>query len=1054
MPVLRFSPFILLVASLHAAPVDFARDVQPLFAEHCLECHGPDDSKGGLVLTSRELALKALKSGAHGIVPGKPDESEMIARLTSDDPEEQMPPPKHRAKHPVKARDIEVLRQWIAEGAKFVSHWAYTPVTRPKLPSPASAQFSVLSAQPSSHPVDLFVRAKLAEKGVSPSPEADPITLIRRAAYDLHGLPPTPEEVDAFVAEIKKLSTQHSALSTSSVITQAYETLLDRLLASERFGERWGRHWLDMARYADSDGYEKDRPRPDAWRFRDWVIRAINDDLPFDQFTIEQLAGDLLPDASPEQIVATAFNRQTLTNTEGGTDQEQFRIEACMDRTETLGTVWLGLTVGCARCHTHKYDQITQKEYYQLFAYFNNGDEVNRQVPTTPEAWNEYEKKNGDAVKRLIPLRKALDAAKAELPVKLPEWEKGIKERLTKAAEAKAVQKFEPLLISNAKALSAKLQKQPDGSFLAQNKMPKTDSYTLEISDHAKPITALQIEVLPDDSLPGKGPGYNKGGNFVLTKLTATLQHGKTTQELILHSPKADFEQKTFTADKTLDADDQTGWAVSGATGKKHTLTLQLADPVILQPNDKLTLRLDQNYKQLGHTIGRFRILAASEETEDSIVPEAIRKILSEEPKRRNPVVILPLWEWMAKVDPEVVAADRVLKEAEAKLPKQPVMDVRVIGQRVSNPRKTNLLHRGDFLQPADEVVPAALGILPPVKGSTRLDLARWLVSKNNPLTPRVTVNHFWNRLFGEGLVRTVADFGVRGEPPTHPELLDWLADEFMKQGWSRKKILKTIMMSATYRQSSAQSSVLSSLKIEHSALSTKHFHSPKEIALIQEIDPRNTLLWRQNRLRVDGEVVRDLYLAASGLLSTKIGGPSVFPPIPDGIDALSYAGNFKWTTSKGEDRYRRGMYTFFKRTAPHPDLTAFDCPDANTTNVKRTVSNTPLQALTTLNAEAFAEAAQALAKRVLTDASLKDDASRLTRAFRACVSRAPTKHELTAMSKLLDEARYAYQNGPADEAKAAIGAHAVSNVPPSENAAWVATARIVLNLDELITRE
>jgi mono/diheme cytochrome c family protein len=1027
-PAFRFTPLLLASAALNAAPVDFVRDVQPLFAEHCLECHGPDDSKGGLVLTSRELALKALKSGAHAFIPGKPDQSELIARLISDDPEEQMPPPKHRAKHPLKARDIEVLRQWIAEGAKFVSHWAYTPVTRPNLPEVLTgdnkekgvpnSESLLPPLSPVEHPVDRFIRAKLAEKGIPSSPEADPVTLIRRATYDLLGLPPTLSDLS----------------DASDWSDQKYESLIDRLLASERFGERWGRHWLDMARYADSDGYEKDRPRPDAWRYRDWVIRAINDDLPFDQFTIEQLAGDLLPDASPEQIVATAFNRQTLTNTEGGTDQEQFRIEACMDRTETLGTVWLGLTVGCARCHTHKYDQITQKEYYQLFAYFNNGDEVNRQVPTTPEAWSEYEKKNGDAVKKLIPLRKALDAAKAELPVKLPEWEKGIKERLAKAAAAKAVQKFEPLPISNAKALSAKLQKQPDGSFLAQNKVPKTDSYTLEVSGHAKPITALQIEALPDDSLPAKGPGYNKGGNFVLTKLTATLQHSKTTQELILHSPKADFEQKTFTADKTLDADDQTGWAVSGATGKKHTLTVQLAEPLVLQPQDKLSLQLDQNYKQPGHTIGRFRVLTANEETEDSILPDAIRKILSEEPKRRNPVVIQPLWAWMEKIDPEVVAADRALKAAEARLPKEPVMDVRVIAQRTNNPRQTNLLHRGDFLQPADEVQPATFATLPPIKGSTRLDLARWLVSRNNPLTPRVTVNHFWSRLFGEGLVRTVADFGVRGEPPTHPELLDWLAAEFMKQGWSRKKILKTLMMSATYRQSSAIPANL----------------PPK----VMELDPKNALLWRQNRLRVDGEIVRDLHLAASGLLSAKIGGPSVFPPIPEGVDALSYAGNFKWATSKGEDRYRRGMYTFFKRTAPHPDLTAFDCPDANTTNVKRTVSNTPLQALTTLNAEAFTEAAQALAKRVLTDATLKDDASRLTRAFRLCVSRPPTAHELAAMKKLLDEARYTYQNGPGDDVKAAIGAHAVPGVSDMETAAWTATTRIILNMDEFITRE
>ncbi|MBE7495662.1 MAG: DUF1553 domain-containing protein [Verrucomicrobiaceae bacterium] len=1004
-----------LASSLHAA-VDFVRDVQPLLAEHCLECHGPDDSKGGLVLTTRELALKELKSGAHGIVPGKPEQSEMIARMASTDPDEQMPPPKHREKHPVKARDIEVLRQWIAEGAKFEAHWAYKPVKMPDLRSLNSDQ----------HPVDHFIRAKLKEQNITPSPEADPITLIKRATYDLHGLPPTPEDVDAFVKAFQN--------QDSGIRNQEYARLLDRLLASERFGERWGRHWLDMARYADSDGYEKDRPRPDAWRFRDWVIRAINDDMPFDQFTIEQLAGDLLPDATPEQIVATAFNRQTLTNTEGGTDQEQFRVEACMDRTETLGTVWLGLTVGCARCHTHKYDQITQREYFQLYAFFNNGDEVNRQVPVSPGEWSAYERRNGDAVKKLIPLRKALDAAKAELPVKLPEWEKGVKERLAKAAAAKAVQKFEQLPITKATAVSAKLQKQADGSFLAQNKAPSTDSYTLEVSGHEKPVSALQIEVLPDDSLPGKGPGNHKNGNFVLTTLVAMLQQGQASREIILHSPKADFEQKTFTADKVLDTDEQTGWAVSGATGKKHSLIVQFAEPVLLKAQDKLVLRLDQKYKPPGHTIGRLRVLAASEETEDSIAPENVRKILSEEPKRRNPVVIQPLWAWMEKVDPEVVAAERALREAEAKLPKPPLMDVRVIAHRHSNPRKTHLLYRGDFLQPAEEVTPGALSTLPPLKGASRLDLARWLVSKDNPLTPRVTVNHFWTRLFGEGLVHTVADFGVRGEPPTHPELLDWLAGEFMRQGWSRKKILKTIMMSATYRQSSA---ILTDL--------------PRTVL---ETDPKNHLLWRQNRLRVEGEIVRDIHLAASGLLSAKIGGPSVYPPIPEGIDALSYAGNFKWSTSKGEDRYRRGMYTFFKRTAPHPDLTTFDCPDANLTNVRRTVSNTPLQALTTLNAEAFAEAAQALARRVLTDSTLKDDTTRLTRAFRLCVARPPSASEIASLRKLLEESRYTYQNGPAEEAKAASGAHAATNVPAAENAAWVAVARIVLNLDEVITRE
>lgn len=1029
---MKITPFALsfLAGSSWLAAVDFAREVQPLLAEHCLECHGPDDSKGGLVLTSRELAIKALKSGAHGIVPGKPDESEMISRLLSTDLDEQMPPPKHREKHPVKSKDIDVLKQWIAEGAKFEQHWAYKPLKIPDL------RF----LNPDSHPVDHLIRARLKERGLTPSPEADAVTLIKRATYDLHGLPPTPEEVDVFVNAFQN--------QKSGIQNQEYSRLLDRLFASERFGERWGRHWLDMARYADSDGYEKDRPRPDAWRFRDWVIRAINDDMPFDQFTIEQLAGDLLPDATPEQIVATAFNRQTLTNTEGGTDQEQFRVEACMDRTETLGTVWLGLTVGCARCHTHKYDQITQTEYYQLLSYFNNGDEVNKQVPTSPAEWAAYEKNNGDAVKKLIPLRKALDAAKAELPVKLPEWERDLKARVEMIRSSGLKQTFDPIKISQVTALSkAAFKPQPDGSWLASGPLPKTDTYTLSavrvIAPLAAPaaIAALQIEVLPDASLPQKGPGRRENGNFVVSEVSVTADGNPVT----ILSATASYSQAKFDAKFVLDGNDQTGWAVGGGTGKAHTLTLHFAQPVAAEA--RLSVRLVQNYAQANHVMGRFRLLSSSVESADAILPPEIAKILSEEPKRRNPVVIQPLYDFMAKVDPEVVAAERALKQAEAKLPKPPLMDVRVIAQRTNNPRKTNLLHRGDFLQPADEVTPGALSTLPPLKGSTRLDLAKWLVSKNNPLTPRVTVNHFWTRLFGEGLVHTVADFGVRGDPPTHPELLDWLADEFMKQGWSRKKILKTIMMSATYRQSSAQFSVLSSQKTEHS-------RSPEEIARIQEIDPKNYLLWRQNRLRVEGEIVRDLYLGASGLLSAKIGGPSVYPPIPEGIDALSYAGNFKWTTSKGEDRYRRGMYTFFKRTAPHPDLTTFDCPDANTTNVRRTVSNTPLQALTTLNAEAFSEAAQALAKRVLSDASLKDDKARLTQAFRYCVARVPTAKELGSMQKLLDESRYTYQNSPADAAKAAFGTHAAPNIPNAENAAWVAVSRIVLNLDELITRE
>ena len=676
-------------------------------------------------------------------------------------------------------------------------------------------------------------------------------------------------------------------------------------------------------------------------------------------------------------------------------------MEACFDRTETLGTVWMGLTVGCARCHTHKYDQITHREYFQLFAFFNNGDEVTRQAPLSPEAWAAYEKDNGAAARALIPLKKKLDAAKNALPVKLPEWEKGVQARLKAArAEPQRKQVFKAFAKPQAGSREkVKLEQQADGSFLATGKQAKQDEYIVTLAETGRVITALQLEVLPDASLPKQGPGRSSGGNFVLSELTAVrVRADGATHGLVLHSAAADFEQKGFAAAGVLDGNPDSGWAVSGGTGKRHVLTVQLAEPVTLAAGDKLEVRLTQHYAKGGeHCIGRFRLLAAAEA---SIAPAAVVRVLNEEPKRRNPVVIQALYEWMEKVDPEVREAAAALAVAEAGLPKPPLMDVRVIGQRAQNPRETRLMLRGDFLQPAEPVVPAGLAVLPPIQAAqggepTRLDLARWLVSPENPLTARVAVNHVWAQLFGEGLVRTVADFGVRGEPPTHPRLLDWLAAEFMRNGWSRKKLIRLILTSETYQQASDP------------ALAAAGRRSAQETRRLEEIDPLNSLLWRQNRLRVQGEVVRDLYLAASGLLSPKIGGPSVYPPMPKDVAELSYAGNFKWETSKGEDRYRRGLYTFFKRTAPHPDLMTFDCPDANLTNVRRTVSNTPLQALTTLNAEAFVEAAAALAARVLADETLQNDAERLRHAFRLCLSREPDSSELASMEKLLQGARY-----------------------------------------------
>jgi hypothetical protein len=812
--MLRFIPGIALLALAApalAAPIDFDRDIRPIFAQHCYECHGTDKAKGGLRLNDPKIALSELKSGNHAIVPNDPAKSELLRRVKSADPDEYMPPKGER----LTPDQIEKLQQWIQDGAKWEIHWAYRPITRPPHPTIANRKSQI------ANPIDLFILHELEKRNIAPSPPADPYTLIKRLYYDLLGLPPPLDEADRFAADPSD---------------RAYQDLIDRLLANEHFGERWGRHWLDKARYADSDGYEKDSERFDAWKYRDWVIDAINHDLPFDQFTIKQLAGDLLPNASDDDKLATAFHRQTLTNKEGGVDQEQFRVEAVFDRVETTGAVWLGLTVGCARCHNHKYDAITQREYYQLFAFFNNADETEIKLPTSPTAMAKYEKEMQSYRPKLAALQSQISNLKSEIDPSMPAW-------------------------------------------------------------------------------------------------------------------FADLQQ------------------------------------VI----DRLSLRHISNKENSLH---RAR--------------EA--------------------WE---RTDPRFLALQKYLAALQATAPREPIMLVRVLAYRNKNPRPTHLMTRGDFLRPDEPVSCGTLSVLHPLKSSqspTRLDLAKWLMDDSNPLTARVFVNDLWLHLFGQALVRTPNDFGVRGEKPTHPELLDYLASEFRRLGYSRKALIKEILLSSTYRQSSR----------------------PRTDLL--DIDPENRLLARQNRFRVEGEIVSDLTLCASGLLSQKIAGPSVFPPLPPDVAALSYANNFKWTTSKGEDRYRRAMYTFFKRTAPHPNLTTFDCPDSNATSISRTSSDTPLQALVTLNNEIFAEAAQSFSKRILTSAA-EGDQAKLQFAFRLCCIRLADSQEISTLTNLLTRARVWYNDHPT-AAQSAIGKYAAPNIAPAEQAAWINISRVLLNLDEFLNRE
>jgi hypothetical protein len=976
-----------------AGEIDFQRDIQPLFAEYCLECHGMDKAKGGLALTTRRGALQELESGAHAVVPGKVEASELITRLTTGDQDDVMPP-KDKAKRP-KPAEIELLKKWVADGAEWGVHWAYRPITRPASPPGGDA------------PIDAFIRAKLAGNKITPSPEADRYTLIKRLSYDLLGLPPTPAEADAFVRD---------------EAPDAYARLVDRLLASPHYGERWGRHWLDQARYADSDGYEKDSARPDAWRYRDWVIAAVNRDQPFDQFTIEQLAGDLLPNPTPEQILATAFHRQTLTNREGGVDQEQYRVEAVFDRTETTGSVWLAHTVGCARCHSHKYDQISQREYYQLFSFFNNADEMSTKVGVSPEALMQFEQKNAAHLAKLHDLQARLAKARAPLADQLPAWEKETAARLAAVGNRQA--EARPLdVLSVSSAGKVPFTKLDDSSWLAGGTQTPTDTYTITAALPPGLVSGLRLEVLPDDSLPGQGPGRSKDGNFVLSEIAVRAGVESATQPLEMHSPKADFSQQGWPVAAALDGQPETGWGIKGQLGKAHQATFQFVHPIDSARNPQITITLTQEYANKNHSIGRFRLVALVGESAESIVPVEVKRLLATGLEKWTDENRETITDWLVKFDPAASAAAAELAAAEAGGPKAPLMDVRVLQQR-PQPRATRILHRGEFLSPTDAVEPGTPAILPPIHARNggppdRLDLARWLVSRENPLTARVLANQIWMRLFGEGLVRTAADFGVRGDRPTHPELLDWLAGEFMDHSWSRKHLIRRIVNSAAYRQRADTRPELN------------------------DIDPRNTLLARQNRLRVEGEIVRDLHLAASGLFSGKVGGPSVFPPMPPEIASLSYAGNFKWIESKSGDRYRRGMYTFFKRTAPYPDLMTFDCPDANVASVRRTISNTPLQALVTLNAKSFAEAAGALARRVLAETG--DDAARLTRAFRFCLIRPPQPKETAILLGLLADAR-TYYTAHEDDAKK------LADNP--EAAAWTTTARILLNTDEFITRD
>ena len=989
----------------------FENEIHPILAERCFTCHGPEKQKSGLRLDLQEPAMHGGDSGA-AIVPGDPDTSLLIQLVTGSDPDRVMPP----KGEPLTGEQIAKLKAWIAAGAEWPKaasetavqvasdHWAFQKLVRPDVPEVKGAEWS-------SNEIDRFILAKLESESIAPSPEADKVTLIRRLHFDLMGIPPTPEEVDRFVNDDSP---------------SAYQRAVNSLLASPHFGERWGRYWLDLARYADSDGYEKDGVRPYAYRYRDWVIDALNRDMPYDQFVTQQLAGDLLPRADTSELMATGFHRNTLTNKEGGIDPEEDRVKQTVDRANTTGAVFMGLTMGCAQCHTHKYDPISQREYYEFYAFFNAATEKDVPAPLPGEEMA-YEQALARFNQQVGDVRKTVDDYRAKLAEKLPEWEAG----LDVPPEGWTV--LDPA--SYTSTGGSEFQELDDSSLVVTGTLAPQDKYTIVARSREIGLKTFRLEALTHDSLNNKGPGRAANGNFVLGEFAiyaAPMNDPNNMTKIELVRPKADFEEPNHEVALAIDGNPDSGWAIYRDVGfnEDRYATFETDEAIGYPDGTILTFVLDHRYGR-AHNIGRVRLSASKLPADANQYSDQVYAALKTPVEERTDEQKQTLLDYYCKLDPKYRELNAPLEEL-LKAKPQPPKTIAQALVRNPDPPKTYIQLRGDFLSKGDEVQPGVPAVLPRLKprGDTvdRLDLARWIVDPENPLTPRVYVNRLWQRLFGRGIVATPDDFGTRSEAPSHPELLNWLASEAIARGWSTKDMIRLIVNSSTYKQSS-------DVRPE-----------------IYDRDPTNRLLARQSRYHVEAEITRDAYLAASGLLNAAVGGPSIRPPQPAGIADLGYAGAVKWQEDSGPAKYRRGLYIFFQRTVPYPMLMTFDCPDSNTASVRRNRSNTPLQALTLLNDPVFFECAQALGGRILTEAP-KDEDSRVQFAFRQCMGRAPSEGEMTRLRQFLADQKSAFEADP-DAAGKFAGQNVPEGVEAPESASYVALARVIMNLDEFITRE
>lgn len=959
--VLGIVPLFAAMVLPAAEPVRFGRDVLPILSANCFACHGPDERnrQAGLRLDI-EAEAKAKRRSGTPIAPGQPDKSLILARLTSTDPDVVMPPPNSHKQ--VKPEQVATLRRWIAEGAAWGRHWSFEPVTRPAATS-----------------IDALVTAALANKGLTLRPTAAPQTLVRRVWLDLIGLPPTPEVADKFAA---------------SPTPAAYEQMVDELLAKPQFGEHWARMWLDLARYADTKGYEKDLGRT-IWPYRDWVVNALNADMPLDQFTREQLAGDLLPNSTQQQLIATAFHRNTMTNDEGGTDNEEFRVAAVKDRVDTTMQVWMGLTMGCAKCHSHKYDPLSHQEYYSFYALFNQTEDADlyTDAPTMEmiSPADEAERKRLQA--NIDRLNQALTA---------------LEETTSKAKEGGATSWRAAAVNAAVSRDGATLTTQKDHTINASGKNPPDDSYTITLTLNAGTHTAMRLEVLPEKTANGEyAVGRdNNTANAVLSEISVELLSDATPRRVRLLAPRADFAEVNGPVTNALDDNERTGWSVLTRAREPHEAIFTFAEPVQLARETPLRVTLLQQAGD-NKTLRRFRLSTTAAN------PATLQ------PQQSSPE--------LRKLRDEVAAAYKAQKEFNDSLVRLPFMrELAADKQRV-----TKIQRRGNFLDPGEEVkpsVPASFHPFPADAPRNRLGVAQWLVSRDNPLTPRVWANRIWARLFGVGIVETEEDFGALGAAPTNPELLDWLAAEYRDQGWSLKKLLKTIVLSQTYQQTSATTPAL------------------------RESDPRNLWQSRGARFRLGAEAIRDQALAVSGLLSSKMGGPPVMPPQPAGLWRTTYNAK-SWIDAQGENRFRRGLYTYLKRTTPYPSMTTFDGGSGEVCQIRRIRTNTPLQSLVTLNDPVYLEAAASLAKRMVTEAATP--VARAARGLRLALIRPLQKSEALPLLALQRDAQKDFSLSPekADALLQAARATSPTGVSKAAFAAWIVTANAILNLDEFLSR-